>query len=146
MDRTSNARGIDGTNGGAQGRQKLRPGRSNFGKSTGNTLGLKWAALQDAANAVATIAGGAPEIAVEEVRHFPLAIREAGGWRLRHAEQGIEDLTSIMEPGLTALLAALARGANPQAAALALWNEYIEARNALLELLPPNRHMGRRTA
>ncbi|EHJ61455.1 hypothetical protein [Novosphingobium pentaromativorans] len=104
---------------------------------------MKWSALHDAGEAVAAIAGAAPEVSMEELRRFPQAIREAGGWRLLHAEHGIEDLTSIMEPGLCALLAAMARGANPQAAALALWNEFVEARNALLELLPPNQHSAR---
>lgn len=144
MDRTSKAHGSNGTNGRAPDGQRPRPGRPSFGKGTGNTLSLKWSALHDAAQAVATIAGAAPEVAVDEVRRFPVSMREAGGWRLQHAEQGIADLTSIMEPGLSALLAALARGANPQAAALALWNEFLEARNALLELLPPERQSARR--
>jgi hypothetical protein len=42
-----------------------------------------------------------------------------------------------MEPGLAALLAVHARGVNPAAAALALWQEFHAARAALLALTPP---------
>jgi hypothetical protein len=42
-----------------------------------------------------------------------------------------------MEPGLAALLAVSARGGNPAAAALALWQEFDAARAALLLLAPP---------
>ena len=42
-----------------------------------------------------------------------------------------------MEPGLSALLAVHARGVNPAAPALTLWQEFVAARDALLALTPP---------
>ncbi len=52
------------------------------------------------------------------------------------AEEGVEDVAAIMEPGLAALLAVHARGADAAPAALALWQEFLTARNALLTLQP----------
>ncbi len=100
---------------------------------------MKWAALHDAAAVIAPMAGMAPEPMTAELRNFPAIIRDAGGWRQNLAEQGIEDLAAIMEPGIAALLAAYARGTNPAAAALALWEEFRAARAALLELAPAAR-------
>ncbi len=112
-------------------------GRATFGQGSASAMGMKWAALHDAAGTVALIAAMEAPAMSAEVRSFPAAIREAGGKRLRQAEQGIEDISAIMEPGLSALLAAHSRGANPQAAACALWNEFVGARDALLALVPP---------
>ncbi|MDD3798838.1 MAG: hypothetical protein PHE36_06635 [Novosphingobium sp.] len=99
---------------------------------------MTWAALQDAAAAVAMMAGLEPEPATAQVRDFPALIRNIGGWRRRMAESGIADLAAIMEPGLSALLAAKARGADAAPAALALWREFQSARAAILALVPKN--------
>ena len=53
------------------------------------------------------------------------------------AEEGVDDIAAIMEPGLAALLAVHARGADAKPAALALWQEFMAARDALMILLPP---------
>lgn len=97
---------------------------------------MKWTVLQDAAAVVATLAGVEWERPGPEIRDFPEIMRKAGGWRLRLAEQGIDDLAAIMEPGIEALLAVHGRGADASAPALALWQEFLEARAALLELAP----------
>lgn len=109
-------------------------GRPQFGQGAGSALAMKWSALHEAAAAVGAIAGYAAEAMRPELRDFPGMIRETGGWRREHAEQGVEDLSAIMEPGLAALLAAHARGMNPAAAAQALWQEFHAARDALLLL------------
>lgn len=98
---------------------------------------MKWSALHDAAGSVAMIASAEAPKMTREIRNFPAAIRDAGEKRRKLAEQGIEDISAIMEPGLSALLAAHARGANPQAAAAALWGEFVRARDAVMALLPP---------
>jgi len=98
---------------------------------------MKWSALHDAASAVALLAGQEAERMTPEIRNLPVIMRDAGGWRRELAEQGIADLTAIMEPGLSALLAVHARGMHPQAAALALWQEFLAARDAILALAPP---------
>ncbi|MBO9498277.1 MAG: hypothetical protein J7496_07415 [Novosphingobium sp.] len=98
--------------------------------------GLKWAALQEAAAVVAALAGLEPERPSPEIRNFPAAIRAAAEWRREMAEKGIEDLAAIMEPGIAALLAVNARGADTGAPALALWREFHAARAALLALAP----------
>ena len=105
-------------------------GRAEFGQAAASAMSMKWSALHEAA-------GLAPEPMRPELRNFPALMRDAGGWRRTLTEQGIEDLAAIMEPGLAALLAVHARGANPAAAALALWQEFQAARAGLLTLTPP---------
>ena len=117
-------------------------GRAEFGQAASSAMSMKWAALHDAAAVIATLAGLATEPLRAEVRNYPAVMRDAGGWRRARAEQGIEDLTAVMTPGLAALLAIHARGANPAPAALALWQEFHAARAALLALLPPAESTG----
>lgn len=112
-------------------------GRVEFGQASASAMSMKWSALHDAAGVVAMLAGIAAEPMRADVRNFPAIMRDAGGWRRSMAEQGIEDLTAIMEPGMAALLAVHARGVSPAAAALALWQEFHAARAALLALTPP---------
>ena len=97
---------------------------------------LRWAALAEASNVVAMLAGIEPERTSAQIRNFPALIRDMEVWRREAAENGIADLAAVMEPGIAALLAVNASGADPRAAAKALWQEYITARNALIALLP----------
>jgi hypothetical protein len=99
--------------------------------------GLRWTALAEAASVVATLAGLQPEQTAADVRDFPELIRKAEPWRRERAEHGVADLAAIMEPGLAALLAVNARGADPRPAATALWREFVAARAAILALLRP---------
>ncbi|MEJ2409687.1 MAG: hypothetical protein P8Y58_03565 [Novosphingobium sp.] len=135
MDATPNNPG-NKAGSGAVGGGLPRSGRPHFGQGAAHALSMKWSALHNAASAVAAIAGAASPPISAEVRNFPAVMRDAGGWRRVMAEQGIEDLSALMEPGLTALLSAMARGASPQGAALALWHEFIAARDAMLRLAP----------
>lgn len=98
---------------------------------------MKWSALHDAVAVVTMLSGMAAEQLGSEVRNYPAIMHDAGGWRLELAEQGINDLAAIMEPGLAALLAVHAHGVSPATAALALWQEFQAARAALLALAPP---------
>ncbi|MFC0589886.1 hypothetical protein ACFFF7_10710 [Novosphingobium aquiterrae] len=111
-------------------------GRAEFGQASASAMSMKWSALHDAAGVVAMLAGLAPEPMRPEVRNFPAVMRDLGGWRRDLSEQGIDDLSAVMEPGLAALLAVHARGVNPAPAALALWQEFHAARAALLSLIP----------
>jgi hypothetical protein len=111
--------------------------RAPFGGSTVSAMSMKWAAVHDAASAVCELAGLAPEYRKPDVRNFPAIIRDTGGWRHGVAEQGVDDLAAIMEPGLAALVALHARGAPVKPAALALWQEFQASRTALLALIPP---------
>ena len=110
---------------------------SPFGKTTTTFLSMKWSALHDAAAVVSRLAGIAAEVRQAEVRNFPAIMSGAGGWRLEHANQGVDDLAAIMEPGLAALLMVQARGRPVGPAAKALWQEFCTARAALLTLIPP---------
>ena len=121
-------------------------GRSEFGQAASSATSMKWAALHDAAGVVAMMAGLAVEPIRAEIRNFPALLRDCGGWRKTCAENGIDDLSAIMEPGLIALLAVNARGVNPAAAALALWQEFFAARAALLALAPAAPPLPRRFA
>lgn len=110
----------------------------------GGATGLRWAALADAGSVVALLAGIEPERPAPEVRNFPALIRDADPWRREQAENGIADLAAIMEPGIAALLAVNARGADSRPAAMALWREFTAARAAILSLLPANGGLGPR--
>ena len=101
-----------------------------------SSMSVQWNALHDAAAAVAAMAGLAAETPSARVRDFPELIEDAGGWRFELARNGIADLSAMMRPGVTALLAVSARGQDPTAAALSLWREYHHARAALLGLVP----------
>lgn len=100
--------------------------------------GMKWAALQEAGAVVCMLAGEEPERGSPEIRDFPATIRDAGGWRRALAENGIDDLAALMEPGIAALLAVNARGIDATIPARALWREFAAARDALLALVPPD--------
>ena len=93
--------------------------------------------MHDAAAVVGNLAGLAPEPSGSQGYDFPALIREPGDWRTALAEQRIDDLAAIMEPGIAALLAVHARGASCAAAALALWHEFVRARAPLLALASP---------
>lgn len=123
----------------------MTPGAQRpFGQAAASASSMKWAALQDAANVVAVLAGLEPERSTPEIRNFPALVREAAKWRREFAERGIEDMAAMMEPGIAALLGINARGADPRPAALALWREFAAARGAVLSLLPPSGALGPR--
>ena len=120
---------------------------ATFARASASATSMRWAALADAANVVAALAGLEPERSTPEVRNFPALIRDLEDWRRERAENGVADLAAIMEPGIAALLAVNARGADPRPAAMALWREFSAARAAILALLPPAGALGpRRTA
>lgn len=111
--------------------------RGDFSATLTDPMSMKWAALHDAAGVVAMLAGVAAEPMSQELRGFPVAVQQAGGWRQTMAEQGIADLAAIMEPGIAALLAVQARGVSAAVPAAALWHEFENARSVLLALTPP---------
>lgn len=113
-------------------------------RSNAQSLSVQWTALQDAAAAVATLGGLAAERPSPQVRNFPALIKDVGGWRFDLAADLIGDLTAMMRPGLTALLAVNARGQDATAAAVTLWREYHHARNSVLALVPEGGELGPR--
>ena len=70
----------------------------------------------------------------EELSSFPERIAQRGGPYLTLANEGVEDLDAILQPGLTALRTIRARGQDTTAPALALWREFHALRSALLNL------------
>jgi hypothetical protein len=121
-------------------------GRAGFGQASASALSMRWSALHDAASVVAALGGQVAAPMTAELRNFPLQMRDSGGWRRAMAEQGVEDIAAVMEPGLAALLAVRARGGDAVAAATALYVEFIRARDAMLALAPPGGEHGiRRT-
>lgn len=118
--------------------------RAGLAQGSASATSMRWAALSDAANVVAVLAGVDPERPTAELRNFPALIRDAEAWRREQAENGVADLAAVMEPGIAALLAVNARGADPRPAAMALWREFTAARAAILSLLPPSGALGPR--
>lgn len=99
-------------------------------------LSVRWEALQDAGVAVAALAGLGLDKIEARIHGLPARLRDAAEWQQELAEQGIADLSAIMQSGLTALLAVNARGQDPSAAAHRLWLEFTAARDAILMLAP----------
>ena len=118
------------------------PARGGWGMGAGRSTGgahhiaARWTALHEAAAVVRALAGLAPQEPDGSVRNFPAAILAVGGWRRTLAEQGIADITAILQTGITALLAVHARGAGAAAPARALWNEFVAARDGIVALCP----------
>lgn len=106
-------------------------------RAAGNAMSMKWEALHEAAGVVCTLAGLKAPSQAAEARNFPAIMRDTGGERFELAQQGVEDLAAVMEAGLAALVAVSARGMSPARPALALWHEFVKARDALLALIPP---------
>lgn len=118
---------------------------ANPGANPGaNATSMRWAALGDAGTVVAAMARVPGEPADRHLRNFPVLIRDCADWRRELAENAVADLAAVMEPGLAALLALNARGADPSAAARALWHEFQHARAAIVALLPPSGELGPR--
>jgi hypothetical protein len=113
-------------------------------RESSRKLSGQWAAVQDAAEAVAMLARIAPEEPTRKIRNFPTLIRDVDGWRLSLAKNQLEDIAAMMQPGLAALLATNARGQDATAAALTLWQEFHAAREAVLSLIPDTGAMGPR--
>lgn len=112
--------------------------------SLSGTTGRRWAALAEAGRVVAMLASVTSEEDDQALRSFPARIRNADYRRQRLADNGCADLAAIMEPGIAALLAIHARGADCRPAARALWQEFSAGRRAVLALLPPSSAMGPR--
>ncbi|WP_128891370.1 hypothetical protein [Erythrobacter sp. HKB08] len=102
----------------------------------GSQVARQWAAVQDAASAVAMIAGVEADAPSSRSRNFAASVAAAGGDRQRLAENALSDIAAVLQPGLAALLAVNARGQDAAAPALALWREYCASRDALLSLVP----------
>jgi hypothetical protein len=106
------------------------------GQSAASATAMRWAALNDAANVIAALAGVEPERPPPADDNFPALLSEAEEWRRERAEYGVADLAAIMEPGIAALLSVTARGADPRPAAQSLWREFVASRAAILALMP----------
>jgi len=121
-----------------------KPEGGDAAREAGSTLARQWSAVQDAAEAIAMMAGLAKEEPSDKCRNFAILIRDVEGWRLELAKNHVADMAAMMQPGLAALLASNARGQDATAAALTLWREYFVAREAVLDLLPESGKMGPR--
>ncbi len=100
-------------------------------------VGAKWRALHKVASAVADLAGIGADAPDTIVPDFPAMLAQTSGWRRNLAEDGLDDLIAIVEPGVGALLAAHARGHDAAPAATILWREIVLARATLLDLVAP---------
>jgi hypothetical protein len=125
-----------------EGTKFARPADSSAARGASSLMARQWAAVQEAAGAVAMLAGLAPEKPGPRERNFIAQVQALGGARLKLAENHVADIAAFMQPGLAALLAVNARGQDATAPALALWREFWCAREALLALAPDPGAMG----
>ncbi|MDZ4308640.1 hypothetical protein [Allopontixanthobacter sp.] len=96
----------------------------------------QWEALHGAAGAVGSLAHLPPEQTRCDAADFAALLAGAPRWKAQLANTSLEDIGAFMQSGLAALLAVHAENRDPSAAALALWSEFAQARDAVLELLP----------
>ena len=106
------------------------------GAARAEALVRQWAALHQAAGLVGGLAGQAPDAAAL-VEPCPAAIAEVRGWRQALIAQGLADTAAILQGGIRALLVARAEGAAVTPAAEALWQEFVTARQAIVDLARP---------
>ena len=97
---------------------------------------LRWAALTEAGQVVAMLAGVSTGRPGREIRDFPVLLRDTKPWRREAAEHALDELAAMMEPGIAALMAINACGGDCRPAAEALWAEFCAARAALLAMVP----------
>lgn len=105
-----------------------------------NSITMRWAALHNAAAAVASLAQLPPEQLAGEPRSgealdFAAIIARLPDWKASLLDHGLDDVAAFMQSGLAALIAVKADGREPAAAAAALWAEFDHARASLLDLL-----------
>lgn len=105
-------------------------------------LGLRWAALREAARAIGALAGMHSPEEIAALLAFPGGLRHVEPRRARLIEQSIGDLVAIMEPGVAALLSVHEKGGDVVPAAKALWQEFVSARQGLMALIPPGSEQG----
>ena len=99
-------------------------------------LSVQWDAVHEAAAAVGILAQLGEEPVDEEIRSLPERAVAAGGAKLDMVVRGVDDLAAVMQPGLRALLSLTAQGLDTTSAALTLWREFHNAREAILALAP----------
>jgi hypothetical protein len=92
-------------------------------------LATTWSAIHEAAATVGAIAGMDPASIAGEIRRGLAACPRS---RLIAAVEDVHDLADIMRRGVSALLTAHTSGGSPQAAAGALWREFVATRDAML--------------
>ncbi|MBT2135340.1 hypothetical protein KK137_13460 [Croceibacterium sp. LX-88] len=98
---------------------------------------LRWTALAEAARVVATLARVETAPTFADGCEIGELLQAADPWRRDRAEHGITDISAFMQPGIVALLSVSARGVDPKPAAMALWEEFVDARAAVIALLKP---------
>ena len=99
-------------------------------------LSKRWRELHTLGQLIAVKAQLSSEPFEGRLADFPDAIVDAAPWHRDLAEQALEDIDAMLQPGLTALQALEARGHDATAPALALWREFYNAREGLLGLVP----------
>ena len=104
-------------------------------RCTPAVLDAKWRALENVTSAVADLAGIGADSSDRAATDFPGMLAQTSGWRRNLAEDGLNDLIAIVEPGVAALLAVHARGNDTAPAAMALWREIKLARANLLDIV-----------
>ena len=98
------------------------------------SLAAKWDALHEAGAAIGSLAQLGAEPVDKAVATLPQRAAELGGPRGQAIARGMDDLGSVLEPGLRALLDLTGNGHDTTAAALTLWREFHTARAAILAL------------
>jgi hypothetical protein len=97
-------------------------------------LAPQWSAVSEAASVIAILAAVDERASTADHLAFPLGLRRAPERRKPLIEQAMDDLIAMLELGLAALLTVHEAGTDARPAAMALWQEFIAARQGLLAL------------
>jgi hypothetical protein len=98
-----------------------------------------WSSLHHAGTVLAALAE-VEETATElEPYALPRSLTEGPAWRRELFERFALDARTALQPGIIGLAALVARGADPRAAAQALWAQFLASREALVALARQNK-------
>lgn len=99
-------------------------------------LAAKWGAIHEAARAVGALAQLGDEPPSEAVTSLPNRAAALDPQKFGLIERMVDDIDAIMQPGIAVLLAPEIANRQSVDAALSLWCEFRNARDAVLALAP----------
>ena len=102
----------------------------------GAGLAAKWGVIHEAARAVGALAQLAEEPPSDLVVSLPRRAAALDAQKFGLIERMVDDIDAVMQPGIEVLLAPEIANRGSVDAALSLWCEFRNARDAVLALVP----------
>jgi hypothetical protein len=99
------------------------------------SLVLRWDEMHDQAARLAELAKVAQPVATLTEAQFVALLQAAPSRERQLVWQGVEDIGAMLQPGLVALGTLKRRGQDTAIPAAALWQEFVAARDGLIDIL-----------